>query len=216
MTAPAEPKPKAAKVRKPKRDVPGVTRPMTYEEYLASPEEMARYDILDGWKVYRLYGDKHLPNPTVEHQDIALNTAESFRAYQRAGSGRGRVILAPCDVLITRRPLRKRQPDVLFISPERFGDRRRNDPAPLSPAPELVVEIVSPSDKPSVLAAKLADYRSVDVREVWVVRAEAQSVEVVRLTLEEIATAATYERGQSVVSLTFPDLLVPVDDIFAE
>jgi hypothetical protein len=29
-------------------EVPGVTRPMTYEEYLASPEEMARYDILGG------------------------------------------------------------------------------------------------------------------------------------------------------------------------
>ena len=39
-------------------DVPGITRPMTYEEYMAGPEEMARYDIIDGWKVYRLYGVK--------------------------------------------------------------------------------------------------------------------------------------------------------------
>lgn len=205
---------KLGKIRK-EDDVPGVTRPMTYEEYLASPEEMARYDILDGWKVYRLYGEKQLPNPTVEHQEVAINIAELFRAYQRS-SNRGRVLIAPCDVMITRRPLRNRQPDLLFISHERFGGRSRTDPAPLNPAPELIVEIASPSDKPSVLAAKIADYRGVDVREVWVVRPEARTVEVTRLTLDEIETVAAYGPGETVVSVTFPDLSVPVDDIFAE
>ena len=51
-------------------DVPGITRPMTYEEYISSPEEMARYDILIGWKVYRLYGDNLVPSPTRRHQRI--------------------------------------------------------------------------------------------------------------------------------------------------
>jgi len=124
--------------------------------------------------------------------------------------------MAPCDVMITRRPLRNRQPDILFISHKRFNDRDRTNPAPLSPAPELVVEIVSPSDRPAVLAAKIADYRAVDVREVWVVRAEAQTVEVVRLTLDEIETVATYGRGQTAISLAFLDIRVSVDEIFAE
>ncbi len=44
MIVSAEPK-VAGRSRKPK-DIPGVTRPMTYEEYLAEPEEMRRYDIL--------------------------------------------------------------------------------------------------------------------------------------------------------------------------
>ena len=165
--------------------------------------------------MYRLYGEQQLPNPTVEHQDIALNLAELLRAYQRSAR-RGRVIMAPCDVMITRRPLRNRQPDILFISHKRFNDRDRTNPAPLSPAPELVVEIVSPSDRPAVLAAKIADYRAVDVREVWVVRAEAQTVEVVRLTLDEIETVATYGRGQTAISLAFLDIRVSVDEIFAE
>ena len=38
--------------RRAKADVPGITRPMTYEEYMSGPEEMARYDIIDGWKIY--------------------------------------------------------------------------------------------------------------------------------------------------------------------
>ncbi len=58
--------------------------PMTYEEYLASPEEMRRYDILDGWKVYRLYGAKQLPNPTVEHQEIQGNLYVPFRNFARS------------------------------------------------------------------------------------------------------------------------------------
>jgi len=60
-------------VAEPKADVPGITRPMTYEEYISGPEEMARYDIIDGWKVYRLCGDKQLPNPTREYQQIQGN-----------------------------------------------------------------------------------------------------------------------------------------------
>lgn len=196
------------------QDVPGITRPMTYEEYMDGPEEMARYDIIDGWKVYRLYGGKQLPNPTREHQEIQGNLYVALRAYANA-SRRGKVILAPCDVQITLRPFRKRQPDLLFISNERLADNPpSDDPAPLSPAPEFVIEIVSPSDKPAVLAAKIADYRAVDVREVWVLRAETQTIEVVRLSIDEIATVAEYGRGQNVVSLAFRDLSVALDDVF--
>ena len=65
-------------------DVPGVTRPMTYDEYLATPEEMARYDILDGWKVYRLYGEEQLTNPTIRHQKIERNIARVFEDYETA------------------------------------------------------------------------------------------------------------------------------------
>lgn len=201
--------------RYPKEDVPGITRPMTYEEYLSGPEEMARYDIIDGWKVYRLYGVKQLPNPTREHQDIQGNLYVAFRIFAQS-SLRGKAIQAPCDVRITKRPWRSRQPDLLIISSERLAQNPPpNDPAPLSPAPELVVEIISPSDKPSVLAAKIADYRAVDVREVWVVRAEEKTVQVLRLSVEEIETAAAYKTGQTVTSSAFPHLEVAVDDIFA-
>jgi Uma2 family endonuclease len=195
-------------------DVPGVTRPMTYEEYLTSPEEMARYDILDGWKVYRLYGEEQLTNPTIRHQRVQRRIARVFEDYEET-SGIGLSVEAPCDVQISRFPLRNRQPDVLFISKERFGERTLDDPKPLSPAPELVVEVISPSDKPSVLAAKVADYRSVEVQEVWVVRSQEQSIEVLRLSVDEIESIGIHQRGQIVQSFAFAGLTVAVDDIFA-
>lgn len=202
-------------IAEPTVDVPGITRPMTYEEYLASPEEMARYDILDGWKVYRLYGEQQLPNPTRLHQRIVANILSALRVYEQAHKF-GEVIAAPCDVLVVRASrLRARQPDLLFISMERLAQNPPStNPAPLSPAPELLVEILSPSDKPAVLAAKLADYRSVDVREVWVVRTETQTVDVVRLSVEAIETVGTYGAGEAVTSAVFAGLQVAVDDIF--
>ncbi len=197
-------------------DVPGVTRPMTYEEYMAGPEEMARYDILDGWKVYRLYGDNLLPSPTRAHQNIALNLAEEFRTFQRSAR-RGKVIIAPCDVQITYQPLRSRQPDVLFISRERL---EQNTPAdeysPLAPAPELVVEIVSPSDTPSVLASKIADYQAVDVRELWVVRSGDRTVQVLPLSAAGGEVAGEYRAGQVAQSQFFAGLTADVDAIFVE
>ena len=203
-------------IAEPGMDIPGVTRPMTYEEYLASPEEMARYDILDGWKVYRLYGKQQLPNPTRERQKVLLKLARRMGDWAD-GTRLAEFVVAPCDVALSKRPIRTRQPDILIISMERLAQNPSStNPAPLSPAPELVVEILSPADKPAVLAAKIADYRSVDVREVWVVRTGTQAVDVVRLTVDEIETVAAYGMGETVASAIFNGLTVSADDIFAE
>jgi Uma2 family endonuclease len=91
-----------------------------------------------------------------------------------------------------------------------------DDPAPLSPAPELVVEILSPSDSVTVLANKLADYVKVDVRECWVVHPVAKTVEVVALSEEGNDVVGSYTEGQTAVSAVFPGLQVAVSAIFAE
>ena len=150
---------------------------LTYEDYLCGPEEMRRYDILDGEKVY-------MPDPTMRHQRINFDLARALSECARR-THRGLVIQAPCDVLIRRRPLRTRQPDVLFISAERLGGRSLDDPSPLEPAPELVVEILSAGDTKSTLSGKLADYRNVGVLECWLVSPHDQTVEVLRFSGDE-------------------------------
>lgn len=209
----------AIHARQREEDIPGVTRPMTYEEYLASPEEMARYDIIDGYKVYRLYGPENdrMTNPTRKHQRIQGRLFRRFLAYEEEAKA-GQVIQAPCDVFITGTPrIRARQPDILFISQERLFLNPSEDIAhPLDPAPELVVEILSPADRLSVLAAKIADYRSVDVKEIWLAHSGSRTVEVIALSEEEIKTVATYSAGQIVESRVFPGQIAAVDDIFAE
>ena len=197
-------------------EIPGVTRPMTYEEYLRSPEERARYDILDGYKVYRRYGKEEMASPTRQHQRLVRRIARQFEDFVAAGL-LGECFVAPCDVLIRHIPLKSRQPDVLLISQERLGQNLPDDsPAPLDPAPELVVEIISPSERPGQRTAKLSDYHHVDVREVWQVFAETKTIEVISLTDDAIETVGTYKSGESVVSVTFPGLIVAVDALFEE
>ena len=181
---------------------------MTYEDYLAEPTVYGRYDIIDG--VRRVVGT------TEEHQDIVLNLAEILRVYQRTMQT-GKVIVAPHDVLISRIPLRTRQPDVMFISNARHAQNPpRSSPIPMTTAPEMVVEVISDSEKNHVLAAKIRDYQRLNVLEAWVARPVEQTVEVLSLTPTTVTSVATYHAGQHVQSVAFPDLVVAVDDIFAE
>lgn len=180
---------------------------LTYKQYLVEGEVNRRYEILDGVRHW-------MPNLTVRHQDILFNIAAAFKVFSRS-SGEGRMVVAACDVLITYTPLKTRQPDILFISHERFGDRDSLDPSALDPAPELVIEILSPSDTRAVLAGKLRDYRRVHVRECWIVGIDTQTVEVLRLTPEAEEPQAVFSGMDSVRSAVFPNLLVPIADIFA-
>jgi Uma2 family endonuclease len=179
---------------------------LTYDDYMSEGEINLRYDIIDGERLY-------MTSPTDWHQDILGNIYEMLRAYQRQHHT-GRATQAPRDILIARDPLRTRQPDVLFISRQRYGDRKLSDPSPLSPAPELVVEILSPSESRNARAAKIADYCKVDVRECWMISPKAQTVEVLRLSPTGSETVDIYGRNKTVTSITFPDLSIAVADVF--
>ncbi len=182
-------------------------RTLTYAEYLAEGTISRRYEIVSGVRVW-------MPNPTVRHQDVLFNIAAALKAFGRS-SGAGRMVVAACDVLIDYSPLRTRQPDVLFISHARFGSRDPLDPGALDPAPELVVEVLSPSDTNAVLSGKLRDFRRVDVRECWIVNLDTQTVDVLRLSPDREETMASCGPGETVQSAVFPALTVQVSEIFA-
>ncbi len=181
---------------------------LTYESYMAEETDMRRYDILDGKKVC-------MPGVTDDHQDYQGNLFALLRTFEqqyRLGKAR----MAPRDVLITRVPLRTRQPDVFFISNERRAlNPASNDPAPMTAAPELVVEVISDSETQSRFTAKITDYCDVNVRECWKVMPDTQTVEVLRLSCNGAESVRVYGRGESVQSIIFPSLNVTVEAIFA-
>ena len=179
---------------------------LTYADYMAEGEINRRYDIIDGERIF-------MTQPTDGHQDIAANIFVPFYDYQTR-TKRGRAKFAPCDVLITRDPIRTRQPDVLFISNERYAGRTPKDARPLRPCPGVGRGSLSPSETRSIRLGKITDYCAVDVKECWVVSPEAETVEVLRLTPEGPERAALYGAGQTLQSLTYPDLTLALDDIF--
>jgi len=85
----------------------------------------------------------------------------------------------------------------------------------LQQAPELVIEILSPTNTRREIADKLEDYRSIGVRECWIVSPEALTVEVVRLSAEGIQTIDIFGTGMTIHSEILAGLSLPVAEVFA-
>ena len=170
---------------------------------------MRPYEILDG-VLHIVY------SPNWRHQRIVKRVGRLLDDYETA-SGRGYCGIAPFDLVIRRIPkLRTRQPDVFFISHEQLKQNEEVfEGGPLEIAPELVVEVLSPSETPRTLRAKLEDFRVAGVQECWVVGPNSETVQVLRLSAEGIETIHTYSFGETIQSVAFPDLSIASAEIFA-
>ncbi len=176
---------------------------LTYEEYLKEPESMLRYEIVDGEMIMSAA-------PHVEHQ---RSLKRAFRPIDRfvVEHELGEVLFAPVDIIVQREPLRTRQPDLLFIINERLGiirDGRVHD------GPDLVVEIMSPSNTRAEIERKLADYALIGVRECWLLAPQGRTVETLRLDGGEWKRLAIRGVGDNVETVVLQGLELPVLDIF--
>ena len=183
--------------------MPLQTKKLTYEEYLKGPEIKARYDIVDGRMIMA-------PSPTTQHQRILLQL--TMRLHQFVSEHQlGEVLFAPLDVVIQRQPLRTRQPELLFVTSEK-GSRLGQI---VEEAPDLVVEILSPSNTRKDLEDKLADYGRLGVDECWLVSPEARTVEVLRLDQQSLKRTSIHGLGDQIQSDVISGLSLAVGDLFA-
>jgi Uma2 family endonuclease len=183
---------------------------LTYEEWRKLPETMRRYEVIDG--VVRIP-----PAPPSDHQWTAFAFARKLAGHVEEHS-LGVVLLAPVDVVVQKEPLRTRQPDLLILSAERTGIRGRKELQQMPQieiAPDLVVEVLSPSDTRSAMNEKIDDYQRLGVRECWLASSEAETVEVLRLTAGQFDRLGLFGPGDTVRSDALPELALPVDELFA-
>jgi Uma2 family endonuclease len=186
---------------------------ITWEQYLKAfltePTTTQPYEIIEGVRIF-------MNAPLLIHQIVQLNIAEQFRQYERR-TGLVVTVVAPYDIVIRRIPkLQTRQPDVFLLSRSRVdqeGGPYREEP--LEIAPELVVEILSPSETPRRLHSKLQDYLAIGIKECWIASTSGETVQVLREEAGEFIADAIYMYGQTVESRVFPDLRVALADIFA-
>ena len=176
---------------------------LTYEEYLQTPETMVRCEVVDGEVI--------VAGPSLYHQIISRHI---FRPVDRfvAANGLGELVYAPVDVIVRRDPLRVRQPDLLFVSNERAGILGER----IEGGPDLVVEIISPSNTRVEIESRLADYASLNVRECWLVYPQLHAVEVLRLEGGEGHRACIRGAGESVESAVLPGLELQITEIFED
>src|SRR3989442_16009509 len=99
---------------------------------------------------------------------------------------------------LTSNPDTVRGPDVAIIR-----ETRLPEPEPVgypALAPDLVVEILSPSDRPGDVLGKVADWLSADTRLVWVIDPERRLVRIYRADgADEVVTLEQALNGEDVV-----------------
>ena len=186
----------------------GVPKPreLTLEAYLALPETKTRQEVVDGVIT-------PLPAPTLDHQEI-LGRLYLALAPHVTTRDLGKVLLSPLDVLIRAQPkLRTRQPDLVFVGNERLAGASLRGQRTLRIAPDLAVEILSPSETKGRWSEKLADYASIDVHEVWLIEPDAGTVEILGLEGGAYVRRGLFGRGQGIASAVLPDLALDVDTV---
>jgi Uma2 family endonuclease len=173
-----------------------------YQDYLQLPEDK-RYEILDG----DLYV---VPAPNTRHQRISKRIHFALMAQIEA-KGLGEIFNAPFDVVFSDENIA--QPDLLFICRERLGLLTE---ANLAAAPDLAVEILSPGTRQKDLAIKRKIYARFGVREYWIVDPEANTVEVLVWRKSGYAASGIFGEAEHLVSPLLPELVLPLDKVFAK
>ena len=111
------------------------------------------------------------------HGRVAMNLGHELALHVKR-TGAGAVFAAETGFKLASNPDTVRAPDVAFVAKDRLPSRdTRGYPAL---APDLVVEVLSPDDRPGEVLAKVGDWVSAGSRLVWVVDPERRVARVYR------------------------------------
>jgi len=135
------------------------------------------YDLPDDNRIYELVAGCLIsePLPGTQHGAILIQVGHVLREYLERHPI-GKVVGGDCGFLLARCPDTVRGPDVAFVSRERY---EAADPKKMFPgAPDLAVEVRSPSDRTGTVRSKVADYLLSGTRLVWVLDPETSGVTV--------------------------------------
>jgi Uma2 family endonuclease len=173
----------------------------TREDYRATPEGPPYYQLVEGDLIMSA-------TPNRSHQEISGNLEFILRSFVKSNKA-GKIYDAPFDVYLDE--INVFQPDIIFVSNERLSIF--ND-AGADGAPDLVIEILSPSNTPLDRDKKRKIYARCGVTEMWLVSPESKTVSVYRL--QEDATKPVAIRGEheTVATPLLPGLTVELREVF--
>ncbi len=143
-------------------------RDYTVAEFLALPDfdDGKEYELVRGELV-------EMPGPSIEHGEVIVNISHYLKEFLLANPTLGR---ANSDIAYTidAEANTVRRPDVAFVVAARLEniDRRQGFPA----APDLAIEVISPTDIWFDIQAKVQEYREGGVQLIWLVDPASQSV----------------------------------------
>ncbi len=173
----------------------------TYEDYCQLSEDK-RYELIDG-EFYEM-----APAPSSIHQRIVLKLARLLSDLVEQ-LGLGEVFISPFDVILSDNDVV--QPDLFFVSRERLHLISIRG---CEGAPDLVVEVMSPSTSRRDWELKRRLYAAYGVREYWIIDPAAGSIEVLVLSNGGYVSQGIVAGERALVSPILPGFTFPVAGIF--
>lgn len=191
---------------------------------MALPAEKDRYtfaDVLawdDGERAELIDGEVFLmaPAPSRVHQGISMELSRQFANYLEGK--RCQAYAAPFDVRLFEKDGDTPENVDTVVEPDLvvICDRSKLDNHGCKGAPDLVVEILSPSTQRHDRLVKLGLYQRAGVREYWIVSPDDQTVQVFTLTDGLLLPHEVYDR-QGVAKVNVLDgCFIELEKVFSE
>lgn len=177
---------------------------LTTDEYLRTPETVLPSELI--------YGALRVAEaPTVWHQQAVCAFLLALAPHVRKRR-LGRVLLSPLDIIFDWDKALILQPDLVFISHERWQVRRQK----LVGAPDLVLEVLSPQPRIGKLQERLDWFAEYGVREIWLLHQQTERFEVLRAASGQVVNRAAIDYVTPIPSDVLPAFKLTVHDILQE
>ncbi|MEA4902178.1 Uma2 family endonuclease [Desulfitobacterium sp.] len=179
----------------------------TYKDYRTWSDN-ERWELIDGVP-YNM-----TPAPSTKHQEILGELYQLFAAYLKGKPCKA--YLSPFDVRLPSANEQDEdissvvQPDLTVVC-----DPSKIDEHGCKGTPDLIIEILSPATMKKDLGDKLRLYERAGVPEYWVVHPYDQTALIFNLNQGIYGTPTFYKVPDEVRVIVFPDLVIPLPEVFA-
>lgn len=171
----------------------------TVEDFLQLEESNLPCELING----ELFMS---PAPSFTHQVILSNLNDHFKAYARTHGGLA--MFSPVDVFLDKKNVL--QPDLLYVTKDNLGIISERG---LNAAPDLAVEIISPSNSFKDRNQKRKLYQKFGVKEYWIIDPGNKTLEIYDFSMEDTPILYLAEEG-TVVSQLLPGLTFSFAELF--
>ena len=144
---------------------------MTAEELERIPQKDAHVELVKG-EIVSIAPAGH------EHGEIVSNVGSELRVFVRQHK-LGKVYAAETGFILTHNPDTVRAPDAAFVSAARAAQQKRREGF-FDGAPDLAVEVVSPTDADEEIQEKVLEYLEAGTKLVWIIRPRTRTITVYR------------------------------------
>jgi Uma2 family endonuclease len=171
----------------------------TYQDLVNWEDDKKQHELIEGDHIVT-------PSPALNHQKISVRLAHYLFLYVEEND-LGEILTAPTDIVLS--DIDVLVPDLLFVSNNRKEILQEKY---IEGAPDLIIEILSPSSVHYDRMTKFKQYSKYGVLEYWIVDPEKQQVDVFDLKQQELI--ASFSKKDVLNTPMFGDIDLVLEKIF--